>query len=230
MEQENENAINLVRNMVTATVVIVLIQLLLLFMSVDPVEAQTVPWCDQNTMQKMYVDTQEITNAVLENLQMRTDRDGNSVYVGWCRSNQNRYSCEANIESIVSTIVFESVYEGVDPWIIAAITWKETRFSAFAVGGVGERGVMQLHPRNSRFNHVRFLHGGEWYRNSCRQEKGLCQGEVIREGVQLFADSLDRCQSVRGALTMYNTGKCDWRGHRYATRVKNIYEMLTESI
>ena len=168
---------------------------------------------------------EDITWSVLRRLTLRYDNDGNPVYAGSCRT--DHFGCEERIRIIAEMIVYESNIQGVDPWIVASIIWKESRFYPFARGGVGERGVMQLHPRNSRFRQVQFVHS-PWYRRRCRRRLGNCQEEIIEAGVTLLRANVDSCDGYlyRG-LTQYNTGQCLFR-NRYARRVFQQRRTLIE--
>ena len=175
--------------------------------------------------------TQEITEVVLERLRTGVVRDGQPVYVGAC-GNDYYFSCEDRIRSIVEMVVRESKILHVDPWVIAAQVWHETRYNPFAVSHLGTRGVMQLHPRNSRFNHVRFLHGSDHFRRQCKRQIGYCQEPVVHEGVLLMRHSMLRCSdSTYQALTMYNSGRCHMRGNTYATTIlADARSMRTEEL
>lgn len=180
-----------------------------------PVQTNQYQECNPAHVQDFEVTKVLMTNAILQRLTLRIDSDGNPLYAGSCR--RDAHGCEARIAAIVDYIVHESYVQGVDPWLVAAQIWKESRFYPFARGGVGERGVMQLHPRNRRFRDVLFVHSRP-HRTRCRRVVGNCQQEVIREGVHLLRESIDHCGNEWRGLTMYNTGSCTFR-NRYAWRI-----------
>lgn len=172
----------------------------------------------------------KLQHAVLESLTLRIDADGNPVYAGSC--SRDYFGCEGRIRSLVEIIVHESIVAKVDPWIVAGMVWHESRFNPFAESHLGTRGIMQLHPRNSRFSSNRFLHR-DAYRNRCRRIEGNCQAEVVQDGTKLLRDAIDRCDGtlVQG-LTMYNTGRCAVGGNRYVQHAfmyrSQLIETLTE--
>jgi len=143
------------------------------------------------------------------------------------------FGCEQRISTIVEYIIHESAIAHVDPWIVASMIWHESRFNPFVESHLGTRGVMQLHPRNRRFNKNRFLHR-DAYRNQCKRILGNCQDEVIRDGIGLLRASFERCdRNISSALTMYNSGRCTMRGNKYTESVlsfrTNFLRLLTES-
>jgi soluble lytic murein transglycosylase-like protein len=119
---------------------------------------------------------------------------------------------------------------GIDPWLLAAMAFRESGLNPFAVGGVGELGILQLHPRNARSRGVRFIRD-EWYRHRCQREPGACQREVVDRAAQLLAQSLRQCGgNLDAALAMYNTGRCDGGNGSYAQRVRGEMEKLKEAV
>lgn len=171
---------------------------------------------------------EEMTEVILGRLYLYTNRDGERQYAGACGADLY-FTCEERIQSLVEIMIYEARVKGIDPWVAAAMTWKETRFNPFVISSKGARGVVQLHPRNSRFNHVRFIHGSDAYRNSCKRLLGFCQEEVISEGFAMLSDARTRCGGdIESALTMYNTGRCTHQV-RYATEVIRDSEKMRTS-
>jgi soluble lytic murein transglycosylase-like protein len=118
---------------------------------------------------------------------------------------------------------------GIDPWLLAAMAFRESGLNPFAVGAVGERGILQLHPKNARSRGVRFIRD-EWYRQRCQREVGACQREVVDRAAQLLAQSLEKCGGdLDRALGMYNTGRCGGNG-TYAKRVRAEMENLKQAV
>lgn len=106
----------------------------------------------------------------------------------------------------------------LDPWLLAAMAFRESGLNPFAVGAVGEVGILQLHPKNPRSKGVRFVRDA-WYRQRCKKELGACQREVVERAAQLLARSLEKCGgNLESALGMYNSGKCRAKT-RYSARV-----------
>lgn len=197
----------------------------------NPMQRSKQRLCTQVWHLNQQDEVNKISFAILSRLTYRIDRDGNPVYAPSCSS--DHFGCEQRIQKISEYIVHESSKAGVDPWIVTALIWNETRFNPFAVSHVGTRGVMQLHPRNRRFSSNRFLHR-EYHRTQCRRSVGNCQAEVIRDGIGLLRDSIERCDGeVASGLTMYNAGRCRVPGLKYPDLVltqRSIFvSTLTES-
>jgi hypothetical protein len=114
---------------------------------------------------------------------------------------------------------------GIDPWLLAAMAFRESGLDPFAVGAVGELGILQLHPLNRGSKHVRFVHDA-WYRQRCQKEPGACQREVVDRAAELLRRSVEKCGGdLDKALGMYNSGRCAGNS-RYARRVKSEREAM----
>jgi hypothetical protein len=108
---------------------------------------------------------------------------------------------------------------GIDPWLLAAMAFRESGLDPFAVGAVGELGILQLHPLNRGSKHVRFVHDA-WYRQRCHKQPGACQREVVDRAAELLRNSMEKCGGdLDKALGMYNSGRCA-SNSSYAKRVK----------
>lgn len=118
---------------------------------------------------------------------------------------------------------------GIDPWLLAAMAFRESGLNPFAVGGVGELGILQLHPKNPRSKGVRFVKD-EWYRLRCRKQPGACQREVVDRAAELLARSIQQCGGdLEKALGAYNTGRCG--GNRdYTQRILAEREVLKSAV
>jgi hypothetical protein len=107
---------------------------------------------------------------------------------------------------------------GLDPWLLAAMAFRESGLNPFAVGTRGEKGILQLHPKNRRAKEVRFVQD-ESYRTRCQRQPGACQREVVERAAFILASSLGKCGGdLEQALGMYNTGRCGGSAS-YAKRV-----------
>ena len=135
------------------------------------------------------------------------------VYVSHCR--HARSGCRARLVAFARLIVEAAQRHEVDPFLVAAMALRESGLNPFAEGGIGERGIVQLHPRGVG-SRVRFVQS-EGYRRRCERDPGACQEEVLDVGARLIAASIQRCGSVEEGLGCYNTGVC--QSTRYGERV-----------
>jgi hypothetical protein len=116
---------------------------------------------------------------------------------------------------------------GLDPWLLAAMAFRESGLNPFAVGTRGEKGILQLHPNNRRAKSVRFVQDAA-YRARCQRKPGACQREVVERAAFILASSLNKCGGdLEQALGMYNTGRCGGSAS-YAKRVLQERARLME--
>ncbi len=146
--------------------------------------------------------------------------DHRVVYVSHCR--QTRGGCPERVASFARLIGDASERHHLDPFLLAAVAVRESGMDPTAHGSVGERGIVQLHPRGSgaRVRYVR----SEAYRRSCSRRPDACQAEVLEAGASLLSRSIDRCGGVREGLGAYNRGVCG--PTRYADRVMSERQRL----
>lgn len=142
------------------------------------------------------------------------------VYVRHCR--RARSGCRARLVAFSRIIVQAAERHGVDPFLVAAMALRESGLNPFAEGGIGERGLVQLHPRGVG-SRVRFVQN-ENYRRRCERDPGACQEEVLDIGTELVARSIARCGSVEEGLGCYNSGVCQTTS--YSRRVLEERENL----
>ncbi|MEM1416385.1 MAG: transglycosylase SLT domain-containing protein [Myxococcota bacterium] len=135
------------------------------------------------------------------------------VYAAHCR--HARVGCRARIVAFARLLSEAGRRHGVDPFLLAAMAMKETGFNPFATGGIGERGLVQLHPRGVG-SRVRFVRN-ESYRRYCARRADACQGEVIEAGAELIASTTRTCGNIPDGLGRYNSGICQTT--RYSERV-----------
>lgn len=126
------------------------------------------------------------------------------VHVLHCR--RARSGCRARIVALARLIVAAGQTHNVDPFLLAAMALRESGLNPFAEGGIGERGIVQLHPRGVGAR-VRFVQN-EGYRQRCARDASACQEEVLDVGARLVADSVESCGTILDALGMYNSGAC----------------------
>lgn len=154
-------------------------------------------------------------------------RSGLTVPAAHCR--HAKEGCDGRLREFALYIVDAGDEHGVDPWLMAAMAFRESGFNPFALGSVGEAGILQLHPGNPRAKHVRFL-SDPHYRKRCQQSAGACQREVVDHAAQVLKRSLDLCGGdLRDALGAYNTGRCGGND-RYAKRILQERGRLLESV
>ncbi len=104
-------------------------------------------------------------------------------------------------------ILIEAAAEeyGVDPALVAAVAWRESKFRAHAVGGVGELGLMQVSP----------VVGQEWaaqhHQETFDPEQLLDPSVNLRAGTWYLARAIehwsDRPDPLPYALAQYNAGR-----------------------
>jgi hypothetical protein len=116
--------------------------------------------------------------------------------------------CDARLAEFSRYLKDSGEQYGLDPWLLAAMAFRESGLNPFAVGTRGEKGILQLHPKNRRAKSVRFVQD-ESYRVRCQREVGACQREVVERAAFILASSLNKCGGdLQQALGMYNTGRC----------------------
>jgi hypothetical protein len=133
-------------------------------------------------------------------------RSGKTIPAYHCRHAPG--GCESRLSTFAQYLVEAGTQYGVDSWLLAAMAFKESGFNPFALGSLGEMGVLQINPQRRDAKNVRFMRD-EWYRRRCRKEPGACQREVIHHAAQLLGRAFEKCgRDTSDALGMYNTGRC----------------------
>lgn len=143
-----------------------------------------------------------------------------SVYVSHCRA--ARGGCPERTAAFARMIGDVSREHMLDPFLLAAVAVRESGMDPSAAGAVGERGIVQLHPRGSGSS-VRYVRS-EAYRRRCARRPGACQREVLDAGARLLSHSIARCGGIREGLGAYNRGACGATG--YARRVMSERQRL----
>lgn len=147
--------------------------------------------------------------------------DGRVVYVHHCRTAPG--GCDARLRAIALEMIRAGRIHGVDPWLLAAMAYRESGLNPDAIGAVGEVGVLQLHPRSAR---------GRRALAACARAPSRCTAAVIWLAAEGLAASIARCGSEPAALGAYNRGHCG--ATSYSTRVLRQRGLLlawaTESI
>jgi Transglycosylase SLT domain len=171
---------------------------------------------------------QLLQRAIRARLTVNTNlHTGATVPAFHCRNAPE--GCDRRLLEFAGYLNASGTAHGVDPWLLAAMAFRESGFNPFAMGSLGELGILQLHPKNPRSKHVRFVHD-EWYRKRCRKEAGACQDEVVDRAAQLLAKTLEQCGGdLIDALGAYNTGRCGGNS-RYAKRILSERKLLREAV
>ena len=150
-------------------------------------------------------------------------RTGRTIPAFHCRHAAE--GCEQRLERFARYLVSAGQRHGIDPWLMAAMAFKESGFNPFAMGSVGELGILQINPGRRDARQVWFIRD-EWYRNRCRKEPGACQQEVVNHAAHVLARSLELCKGdVEAALGAYNSGRCNG-SKRYTKRILTEVEEL----
>jgi Transglycosylase SLT domain len=169
-----------------------------------------------------------LQKAMRARISISTNRvTGQSIPAFHCR--HAKEGCEQRLAKFAEYLAQAGTNAGVDPWILTAMAFRESGFNPFAMGSLGELGILQLHPKNPRSKHVRFIHD-QWYRKRCQREVGACQQEVVERAAQLLARSVEQCGGdLKDALGSYNTGRCGGNS-RYAKRILGERKALLEAV
>lgn len=157
----------------------------------------------------------------------RNQRSGRAIVALHCRHAVE--GCEQRLSEFAGYLVDAGTRNGIDPWLLAAMAFRESGMNPFAVGSVGEVGILQLHPKNPRVKSVRFV-SDSWYRERCKKQVGSCQREVVERAAEIMARSIAMCKGdVNLALGAYNTGKCGGNS-RYGQKIRAVRDALRGSV
>lgn len=158
---------------------------------------------------------------LIEALTVWTTPTGQRVVIAHCR--YARMGCAKRVELLAQWIEEAAARHGVDPLVLAAIALHESGMNPFALGSVGEAGIMQLHPRGVGRN-LRFVRD-ERYRDRCKRVSGACQQQIIERAASLLAIATIKCGSIPRALGYYNSGHCQHTA--YSGRVLRKHQALS---
>jgi hypothetical protein len=171
--------------------------------------------------------TSSLANAMRSRIAVAYDsKNGGTIPAAHCRHAPG--GCDARISTFAQYLVEAGHKYAVDPWLLAAMAFKESGFNPFALGSIGERGILQINPGRKDAKQVRFIQD-EFYRRRCTREPGACQREIVDHAASVLARSLERCGGdVGAALGAYNTGRCN--GHLgYSKRILEAREELLQA-
>jgi Transglycosylase SLT domain len=169
-----------------------------------------------------------LSDAMNARIAIGTDRrTGRTIPASHCRHAAG--GCEERLSKFAHYLVDAGRLHGIDPWLMAAMAFKESGFNPFAMGSLGELGILQINPGRRDAKTVRFIRD-EWYRKRCRNEPGACQREIVEHAAQVLSRSLELCGGdLSKALGAYNTGRCGGN-RRYSERVLLEVEELRKMV
>ena len=139
-----------------------------------------------------------LADAMLAWLSLPYQRpDGTHPFVAHCR--QRRGGCEAYARRYA--LLFDTYAERarIDPFLLAAVALHESALNEDAIGGVGETGVMQIHP------HSRIA---SWVRRWCRTSPSDCDAIHVQAGASVLGSAIRSCGNEADGLGLYNRGAC----------------------
>lgn len=113
----------------------------------------------------------------------------------------------ARVQAVAPIILAEAAAQRVDPWVVAAVAFRESGFDPTVTGARGELGVMQILPNGAALS-------------VCPELLGRLRDPAanIRCGVRILAHSLRVCgHYLAFGLSRYNGLAC--RRSRYASKV-----------
>lgn len=155
------------------------------------------------------------------------DSGSGPKFVRHCRDATS--GCAARLEAFSGYFAEAGVRYNVDPWLLAAMAFRESSLNPFATGALGERGLLQIHPKSPWGRQVRFVKDSD-FRQRCLRQTGACQRELIQRATDLLARSLRLCDGdLVAALGSYNTGRCGGNPD-YARKVLETRNELRQSV
>lgn len=147
---------------------------------------------------------ESLSRAMLARMTIWRTSNGDSVHVAHCRGAAD--GCDARVRLFARWMVEIAEEFEIDPFVLAAVAFRESGLDPFAQGTAGEMGIVQLHPRGVG-SRVQFV-SSERYRGQCHDRTGACQREVLQAGAQHLAEAVTRCGDLNAGLGAYNTGTC----------------------
>lgn len=163
----------------------------------------------------------EMVDSVLNYLRFCKRRgDLKEMHIRSCRT-ATPGGCKDRIEHFVGYILNAADAYDLNPWLLAAMAYNESRFNPFAEGPtVSSRGILQINPKTKRGKKSPFARNGikgKRFRAKCKHIPGNCQEEIVFKAADHMASSIRYCGNLSLGLSMYNTGRCKLR----KTYVKN---------
>jgi soluble lytic murein transglycosylase-like protein len=201
------------RTSFVSSILVVAVSVIAVTVAIRHVRAEV----DTSPLLQQAMDTSPLLQQAMRfRVAVHKRRSGASIPIYHCR--QAREGCDRRLTEFAHYLIDAGEKNGIDPWLLAAMAFRESGMNPFAVGAVGELGILQLHPKNPKVKSVRFVRD-QYYRQRCRKQPGACQREVVDRAAEILARSLAMCGGdLYLALGAYNTGKCG--GNRtYADRI-----------
>lgn len=164
------------------------------------------------TAKAEWYDDSALERALYERMVVWKTPKGAAVTIRHCGKEGD---CKERIKTFASWIQKAAIDYNLDQWILGAIAFHESGLNPYAVGGVGEMGIFQLHPKGAGKD-VKFVQN-EAFRQSCAFEPGACQEQVIFKAARILREGLTKCKKLDKALSYYNSGSC--KRSEYAERI-----------
>jgi len=156
--------------------------------------------------------------AILELLTVPSSRQATPYQWAYCRRAPG--GCRARTEALVAAFTATGRAYNLDPYLLAATAYQESRLNPAAIGPGGECGVAQLHPARRDARAIAFCRSEKVRKHCLRTEPGACQEQVIATMGAILRRSIDYCDGdVMGGLWRYHTGQRRCIESRYGRRV-----------
>ena len=158
----------------------------------------------ENYISGYYLKEEEkLYQSMIKEVSMCKTKNNEIVYHKFCRTDK---LCLSSLRRYAASIFKYAIEFDLDPWLLAAVSLNESNYDAFTVGGVGEKGIFQLHPKSPWGKKSKFV-SDKRYNKLCKSRIGHCQWEVIGIASETLRAHLDIFKRQERALTVYNTGK-----------------------
>lgn len=134
--------------------------------------------------------------------------------------------CEERISHLVDYFISSGQKYDLNPWLLAGMSYNESRFNPFAVGPtVASKGILQLNPKSKRGRKSKFIRNAR-FREKCKSIIGNCQEDIVDKAGDHIVSAIKKCDgSFAKGLSMYNTGRCEIR-RRYIKNTAKAWRDL----
>lgn len=167
------------------------------------------------------IEHAKLSRAMSESLIVPSSRRRKPYHWGFCHKAPG--GCRARLNAFAQDFINAGRTYQLPVWLLAAMAYKESRFNPAANGRAREFGILQILP-NYRKGVPFFLDP-----EGCLLRVGACQSEVIDRAAFILRNSLEKCGSLSGALSRYNSGRCESEaGAKYARHVARCLRMLED--